>query len=174
MAIGELNHMKCRDVDTYWATLLHDIGKYSTYSFDDYGNVHYYRHEDEGVKIFKEFVTEILPFTKQSIKKIAWLIENHIRVGAIEEMKKPKRYRFMMHPNFPELIDLYTADNRGKVPGDTECGPKLQQMYEDFQRKMKSVVFVTGDDVMEKYPQLRGTEIGRKLKEENDAILNAL
>jgi hypothetical protein len=47
LAIAELNHMHIQDIDVYWATLLHDIGKYSTYSYDDNGNIHYYEHEFE-------------------------------------------------------------------------------------------------------------------------------
>lgn len=111
MAIGELNHFHLHDADIYWTTLMHDIGKYSTYKYDVSGNIHYYKHEFEGVKIVKDYISKQILFSKDSLKKIIWLIENHIRIGTIEDMKKVKRYRFMMNENFQDLIYLYTADN---------------------------------------------------------------
>lgn len=166
--------MKCRDLDVYWATLLHDIGKYETYGYDADGDIHYFGHELTGVRLFEDFVKKSLPFTKTSEKKIAWLIRHHIRVGRAEYMHRAKMYRFMMHPYFESLLALYEADNVGKIPPDTECGPRLRAIYEDFQEKLKTVRFVTGDEIMARYPHLRGQEIGRAIRAENDEILSRL
>ena len=105
--------------------------------------------------MWRESIVEDLPFSRESQKKIEWLIYNHIRVGTIESMKKIKQAHFMMHPYFQDLITLYTVDNLGKIPPDTECGPRLQSLYDVFIEKLQSVQFVTGDDVMKRFPELR-------------------
>ncbi|EKE27507.1 MAG: polynucleotide adenylyltransferase/metal dependent phosphohydrolase [uncultured bacterium (gcode 4)] len=174
MSINELNHLHLHDIDLYWATLFHDIGKYPTFKYDDYWNIHYYRHEFEGVKIVRDFISRQMLFSKDSLKKILWLIENHIRVWTIEDMKKIKRYRFMMHDNFQDLIYLYIVDNLGKDPPDTECGPRLQKIYDDFKAKLKYVRFLDWNDIMNKYPNLQWGEIGKRLRVENDKILSRL
>ena len=111
LSIKALDHMKVRDPDLYWAVLLHDAGKYPAYGYDNSGNIHYYNHENESVRIFKDFIAKKIPFSNESVKKISWIIGNHIRVGTIESMKRLKRYRFMMNPYFDDLIKLYTVDN---------------------------------------------------------------
>ncbi len=111
LSIKELNRLKCNDIDILWATLLHDIWKYTTYEYNPEWNIHYYRHEEESVKMFKDYMIKVLPFSKKSIWKISWLIKNHIRIWMIEEMKKLKKYHFMLNPYFKDLITLYIADN---------------------------------------------------------------
>lgn len=46
LSLQHLNVSKRHDLDMYWAVLLHDIGKYSTYHYDAVGNIHYYRHDE--------------------------------------------------------------------------------------------------------------------------------
>ncbi|MDD2566229.1 MAG: hypothetical protein PHZ26_03965 [Candidatus Gracilibacteria bacterium] len=174
MSLQELNHLKCNDSDIYWTTILHDIGKYSTYSFDDLGNIHYFGHEEIGLKIFTDYVVKQLPFSKKSQSKIKWLIKNHIRIGNIENMKKNKSYELMSHPYFEDLITLCIVDNLGKNPPNKECGPRLQSMYSEFQTKLKNVKLLTGDDIMKLYPELKGKYIGLKLKTENNKILERM
>jgi hypothetical protein len=78
-------------------------------------------HEHESEKIFLEYVSKYLLFSKDSKKKIAWMIKNHIRVGLIEEMKRLKQNHFMLNPYFQSLITLYIVDNQGKIPPDNDC-----------------------------------------------------
>ncbi len=174
MSLQELNHLKCNDSDIYWTTILHDIGKYSTYSFDDLGNIHYFWHEEIGLKIFTDYVVKQLPFSKKSQSKIKWLIKNHIRIGNIENMKKNKSYELMSHPYFEDLITLCIVDNLGKNPPNKECWPRLQSMYSEFQTKLKNVKLLTWDDIMKLYPELKWKYIGLKLKTENNKILERM
>ena len=152
MALNELHRLRCRDVDLYWATLLHDVGKYQTLFHDEHGNTHYYGHELESVKIFETYVYPTLGFSKASKKKIAWLLGNHMKIGVVLDMKKAKRYRFMLHPHFRDLITLFTADNLGRDPADIECGPALTAQYETFMEAYSRTTFLTGADIMQRYP----------------------
>lgn len=174
LSLYHLNTLKCHDVDIYWATLLHDIGKYSTYTYDEQGNIHYYGHEDVGSQVFTDSIVDTLPFSTKSQKKIQWLIKNHIRVGNIEFMKKLKQYELMMHPYFADLITLYTVDNLGKIPPDKECSLRLIAMYNRFQEKIKTVQFLTWNDIMRMYPDLVWKAIGIQLKLENKKILSSI
>jgi hypothetical protein len=93
--------------------------------------------------MIRDFISKQILFSKISLKKIIWLIENHIRVGTIDDMKKAKRYRFMMNENFQSLIYLYKADNLGKNPPDKECGDRLQSLYDEFCLKLKDIKFLS-------------------------------
>ena len=174
MSLEILNHLKCDDVDIYWATLLHDIWKYSTYSFDDYGNVHYFKHEYEWVKMFDAFIRKKLNFPKRSADKIKWIILNHIRIWMADVMRPVKRNRFMMHEYFKDLLILYRVDNIWKEPKDEQWVILLENMFEEFSQKLWQVKFLTGKDIMEKYPNLTWREIWTMLRQENDRILSKL
>ncbi|MDD2487444.1 MAG: CCA tRNA nucleotidyltransferase [Candidatus Gracilibacteria bacterium] len=174
LSIEALNRMKIKDIDIFWATLLHDIGKYSTYSYDDFGNVHYFRHELEGVKMFDDIISKDMYFSKKSARKISYLIKNHIRVGTIEQMKKIKANRFMMDRYFEDLITLYDVDNIGKYPPDLECGPRLKKMHEEFKIRLSKTDFLNGNDIIKMNPSLKGSMIGYRLKQENDKILSRI
>lgn len=62
--------------------LFHDIGKPPTISNDN-GEVHFYRHEEEGEKIWLKISDRLKGMTKDTKNKIAFLIRNHLRPGSI-------------------------------------------------------------------------------------------
>lgn len=115
MSMEALNNLGCEDLDTYWATLLHDIGKPDTVSFHD-GIVHYYEHQTVGAELFRKHIAQEFKFSIKSRHKIEWMITNHLRVGIIPGMHKLKAYKLMMHEYFPDLLLLAKADNMGKIP----------------------------------------------------------
>lgn len=112
-----LNNLGCEDLDTYWATLFHDIGKAETVSFHD-GVVHYYEHQTVGAELFRKRIAYELKFSVKSRKKIEWMIANHLRVGILPGMQRLKAYKLMMHEYFPNLLLLAKADNIGKIPSE--------------------------------------------------------
>lgn len=174
MSIQELNKLKTKDVDDYRITLLHDIGKYSSFTYDNLGNIHYYDHELESVAMFEEIVSKDIPFSNDTKKKISWVIKNHIRIGYIDSMKKNKNYHMMLNKYFKNLLILYKVDNLGKNPPDSECGEKLERYYNDFLTKYSKIKFHTWNEIMSKYPNLKWAEIGKKLKEENEILLSKI
>ncbi len=174
LVIEQLNVLKCQDIDIYWAGLLHDIGKYPTHTYDDQGNIHYYRHDYIWAQMFMNEIIKMLPFSNKSQKRIKWLIDNHIRIGSIEEMRKHKKYEFMMHQYFSDLITLYTADTLGKVPTDKNKPVRIKDFYNSFQEKLKAITFLSGDDIMRMYPDLVWKEIWAKLKIKNTKMIDSI
>lgn len=174
MSIEVLNDLGCEDLDTYWATLLHDIGKPDTVSFSG-EIVHYYDHHTVGAELFRERLAPKLKFPRKSCKKIEWMIANHLRVGLIPEMHKLKAYKLMMHEYFPDLLLLAKADNMGKIPPEgLEGWAETERMYARLMEALPRTRFLTGEDIMERFPGIEGAEIGRRLREANDHILEGL
>lgn len=174
LVIEQLNSLNCKDIDIYWTALLHDIGKYPTHSYDDKGNIHYYKHAEIWAEMFSDSIVTELPFSNKSQRKIKWLIKNHIRIASIEDMRKLKQYEFMMHFYFSDLIVLYTADNLGKFPTDKERSIRLNILYNEFQEKLKTVKFINWDDIIRMFPNLVWREIWMRLKLENNKILERI
>ena len=171
LVIEQLNYLNCQDIDIYWTALLHDIGKYPTHSYDEQGNIHYYKHAEIWAEMFSDSIVTELPFSNKSQWKIKWLIKNHIRIASIEDMRKLKQYEFMMHSYFSDLIILYTADNLGKIPTDKNSYVRLNNLYSAFQERLKTITFLTWNDIMRMYPNLEWREIWMRLKLENNRIL---
>ncbi|WP_105617578.1 CCA tRNA nucleotidyltransferase [Vallitalea okinawensis] len=98
-----------------WTMLLHDIGKPSTRTTDDFGIDHFYNHDTKSLEI-AERILKRLKFDNKTIKSVLKLIEHH-------------DYRFKPDPNevrkcihligkelFEDLIAVQVADALGQNP----------------------------------------------------------
>ncbi|QFR39428.1 CCA tRNA nucleotidyltransferase [Candidatus Gracilibacteria bacterium 28_42_T64] len=158
-------------LDLYWAMLFHDIAKTECLSTDSDGNVHYYGHENSGSEIFRSKIAQELRFSTSSKNRISWIIENHLKVFKVMEMKKLKSRKLMMHKYFTDLMIIGESDHMGRIPATIDVVDRLKEFYSDFQEILSKKTFFTGKDIMKKYPHLQGIAIGNKLREENDKIL---
>lgn len=154
----------------YWTMLLHDIAKYDTYSLDKNWRVHYYNHETIWNEKFA-ILSKELHFTKLEKAKISWLIENHLRIFKVRNMKTLKSRKLMMHKYFKDLVVVWISDNWWKIPTSDEPVIKLKEFYRDFMNILKNKVFLTWTDILKKYPDLEWIEIRNKLDAKNDEIL---
>lgn len=178
MAINELNRIQKETrkddtyfLDLYWAVLLHDIGKPPCITKDENWDIHYYEHQKVGTKIFKEKISKEFKFSKHSKNKIAWLIENHLKTFYIPEMRKIKARKLMMHHYFDELLVIWEADCLWIRPRDASQLIEVKKIYHDFKKMLAKKKFLTGDDIIKRFPHLQWVEIWKKLREENDKIL---
>ncbi len=89
------------------ATLLHDVGKPPTQTFED--RIRFNNHDKVGARMGEE-ICRRLRMSNQDLERIAWLVENHMRVHAIPDMRESRRKRFVRHEAFPELLDLCRMD----------------------------------------------------------------
>ncbi len=169
----ELSKQNIKDIDIFWAALLHDIWKYVSFGYDENWGIHYFWHEITWAKIFEEYISNAFKFPKKSKAKISWLISNHIRIWTLAQMKPLKRNQFMAHPYFKDLIYLCIADNLWKIPSN-ESSMYLLDKYEMFLQKYKRTIFLTGEDIRELYPDLKWKEIWQRLKQENEKILSEI
>lgn len=160
-------------LDLYRTMLFHDIAKPQCFSTDKEGNNHYYGHEREGAALFKTRISKQFKFSKTSSIKIHWLIENHLKVFKIKEMKPLKAKKLMMHKYFDDLLIVWESDHMGRIPASIWILDELKETYKEFKHSLKSKKFFTWKDIIKKYPHLKWAAIWQKLKEENDLILLA-
>jgi len=154
----------------YWTMLLHDIAKYETYSIDDKWHVHYYNHENLWVEKAKE-VLKLFIFWSKATKKILILIEKHLKIFKVLEMKKLKARKFMMEKYFEDLMIIWVSDHLWKIPADESHVYKLKKFYKDFLNILKDKKFYNWIDIMNIYPGIKWADIKNKLNEKNDEIL---
>ncbi|MDD3302454.1 MAG: HD domain-containing protein [Candidatus Gracilibacteria bacterium] len=166
----KLNLSKNEKTALYRTMLLHDIGKHSTFSKDENGNVHYLKHELIGLEKFNEMKKRFI-FTNKEKEIINYLIENHLKLYKISEMRTLKSRKFMMHKYFPYLMIIGICDHLGRIPAKKDLIINLKIFYKDFMIKLNNKKFITGKEVIKKYPNLKGSEIKKKIDEINDNIL---
>jgi hypothetical protein len=158
-------------LDLIWTMLLHDIAKPVCYSEDSDWNSHYYWHERSWSEIIKKDVFNELPFPKKSQQKIIWIIENHLRIFKVFEMKPLKSRTLMMHKYWPDLMIIWEADHMWRIPANYDLIQKLHHFYSKFLNILSKKSFFTGQDIIKKYPLLKWREIWQKLQELNNIML---
>lgn len=98
-----------------WAALLHDVGKPSSFTFDDNGIGHFYGHAGKSVDIAEKIMNR-LKFDTRSKREICKLIRYHD--GVIDNNIKAvnRKLRQMDEATLKNLIALKRADNLGQNP----------------------------------------------------------
>ena len=94
-----------------WGVLLHDVGKPPTFqSAEETGDrIRFNHHVDVGVKM-AEAICRRLRFSNEETEQIEALVENHMRFGAVEAMKRATLKRFVRLPQFGEHMELHRLD----------------------------------------------------------------
>ncbi|HKW33627.1 MAG TPA: CCA tRNA nucleotidyltransferase [Candidatus Acidoferrum sp.] len=94
-----------------WGVLLHDVGKPPTFqSAEETGDrIRFNHHVDVGVKM-AEAICRRLRFSHEETEQITALVENHMRFGSVEAMKKATLKRFVRLPRFDEHMELHRLD----------------------------------------------------------------
>jgi len=96
--------------------LFHDIGKVSTRTVDDNGNVHFYYHEIDGCSIIKTVMTR-LKYPNDIIDSVVVGVKNHMRLkhggldGTKVSDKTLRKFRTEVGDDLEYVLDLIHADN---------------------------------------------------------------
>lgn len=157
-------------IDLFRTILLHDIWKFDTFSKNEEWIVHYYDHENISTQKTKDILKRF-NFANNSIKKIVWLVENHLRIFKIFEMKTLKARKLMMNKFFEELIIVWISDHKWRIPTNENLIFELLEFYNNFLEILKTKTFLKWNYILEKYPELKWVEIKLKLNKLNDEIL---
>ncbi|MCM8788125.1 MAG: CCA tRNA nucleotidyltransferase [Candidatus Omnitrophica bacterium] len=163
---------KC-DLNLVWAVLLHDVGKPKSFSEDRDGKITFYGHIEESVKI-SEKILRRLRFSKKDIEEILWLIDKHMTLKDVDEMRIAKRRRLFLDSRFKKLLLLYKADGLGCEPKNLEIYNKTSRLYKKdklFLKRARLKRLVSGDEIMREFNLKEGPKIGRLLKRLEDAQL---
>jgi poly(A) polymerase len=94
-----------------WGVLLHDVGKPPTFqSAAETGDrIRFNNHVEVGVRM-AEAICRRLRFSTEDTEQIAALVANHMKFGAVEEMRKSTLKRFVRQPHFDEHLALHKLD----------------------------------------------------------------
>ncbi len=154
-----------------WATLLHDIGKFKTFSIDD-ERIRYDHHSEVGAEIAADILKR-LKLPKKSIDRVAWLIAHHMMVVPLFEMPDKRKRHWFLEPGFEELLEVYRADAMGIIPQDLSAYEGLKQLYKHQIAELKLLPdqLISGEEIMKTLKLEPGKEVGEILKKIRDLQL---
>jgi poly(A) polymerase len=94
-----------------WGVLLHDVGKPPTFqSAEQTGDrIRFNNHVEVGVRM-AEAICQRLRFSNDETEQILALVANHMKFGAVEEMRASTLKRFVRLPRFEEHLALHRLD----------------------------------------------------------------
>lgn len=151
-----------------WTVFLHDIGKPGKFELKP-DRIHFDGHAELSAQIARKILKR-LKFSKAQITKITWLIDHHMTVGFIPDMKRINQVNLFLHPWFEDLMRLHYCDEHGSIPIDLGLYEANMKLYTDFKNeKLLEDHFkpkLDGDEIM----KLTGLKPGPKVQD----MLNAL
>jgi len=94
-----------------WGVLLHDVGKPPTFqSAAETGDrIRFNHHVQVGVRM-AEAICKRLRFSNEDTEQILALVDNHMKFGAVEEMRASTLKKFVRLPRFEEHLALHRLD----------------------------------------------------------------
>jgi poly(A) polymerase len=94
-----------------WGLLLHDVGKPPTFqSAAETGDrIRFNNHVEVGVRM-AEAICRRLRFSNEDTEQILALVDNHMKFGAVEEMRVSTLKKFVRLPHFEEHLALHRLD----------------------------------------------------------------
>jgi poly(A) polymerase len=94
-----------------WGVLLHDVGKPPTFqSAAETGDrIRFNNHVEVGVRM-AEAICKRLRFSNEDTEQILALVDNHMKFGAVEEMRVSTLKKFVRLPHFEEHLALHRLD----------------------------------------------------------------
>lgn len=154
------------------ATLLHDVGKPETFmSKEETGDrIRFSGHAEKSGELARTILKK-LKFSNYEINTIAWLVENHMRIFKIKEMRPAKKRDFLLDPRFQSLIELTIADASGTIPVDNNYIEFVQNVAKEAkelseaERSRPDIDLLNGDDLI-----AIGMEPSKKFKQILEAI----
>lgn len=170
------------------ATLLHDIGKPSTWQIDEEGRHRFIKHEELGSEMVLD-VLKRLKFSKNTMKYIAKLIKYHMYPSqllheGIENLSEKAVMRMFKRigDDMPELILLAMADRlsaKGSEITDEIVEKNIQglyfllEKYKKSQEEVRTIPKLTdGNEVMEILKIPPSPILGKILKDLNEAQIS--
>jgi putative nucleotidyltransferase with HDIG domain len=169
-----LKHCQSEDPITRFATLIHDIGKPSTFRERD-GVITFYNHEMEGAKIAKQ-IARRFKLSKEETEKLYKLVRWH--QFTVDERQTDKAIRrFIRNVGLDlveEMLTLRVGDRLGG--GARETSWRLEEFKErlvEVQKQPFTVhdLKIKGDDVMRELDLKPGPQVGEVLNKLFDDVI---
>lgn len=135
-----------------WATLLHDIGKPTTKSYDDTGRYyHFYGHDKLGAELAQRALTRLRHSDKLA-KQVSQLVRYHM-LPLPKNRKEARRFIHKRRALLPELLQLMLADR------EAARGPLSSAAARTAYRLAVARVLAVAAETPEPPPLLDGREV---------------
>lgn len=146
------------------AILLHDISKPETYSTDENGHGHFYRHEEVGSVKVREVLSN-LRFSADMISDVSKIVEEHLRPQNNND-RTLRRFAAEMGDLTDDALACREADlfaHAGHI------STTARAVVDDFRARIATLpvkgftvadVALRGDVIREKFPGVNGRDIG--------------
>lgn len=130
------------------ATLLHDIAKPPTQTFDEEaGRIRFNGHDSLGAEM-TETILSRLKYPNAVIRDATHMVSRHMQFMNVQQMRKAKLKRFMSEPTFPQEMELHRVDC-GSSNGFTDNYDFLNAKAEEFASEpLIPEPLVTGKDLI--------------------------
>lgn len=129
-----------------YGALLHDVGKPLTQTFED--RIRFNNHDKVGAHEART-ICRRLHLSNHEIDRIAWLVEQHMRVSTAPGMRGSKLKRLLREDGFPELLELFRIDCESSHR-QTDTYEWLRNYAENLPpEEQRPTPLITGDDLLE-------------------------
>ncbi len=157
-----------------WAVLLHDIGKPFTFSSES-DRIHFDGHTNKSIELADKILKR-LAFSNNERSKILWLIQHHMHIGALPNMRRVKQHDLLTHELFPALLKVFRADIAGSKPRDWQSYKLVKKLYKQEKMLLLSqpAKLLTGGDIMQELNLKPGPKIGQLLELVKEAQLQGI
>lgn len=147
-----------------WAALLHDIGKPETFKITD--RIRFDAH----VKKSKEITEDILrrlKYPRRFIERVTWLTYHHMILLPLKNMPIGRRRHWFLHPNFPDLMEVFKADIAGTTPSDYSLFNQVKRSYQHTLRTLPKKIkpLLNGEEIMKLLELKPGKKVGKIINE---------
>jgi poly(A) polymerase len=148
-----LNHLPPdASKELVFSALWHDIGKKETQNWnEEKGRFTFFGHENVSMKNAQKAMRD-LKFSNDEIKKISWLIINHMRPHTIHQMNISTVRRLLAEEFIEDFISLGIADNLGRICDNSEKNNDWINILEETKNKhleVKPKPIINGKDLIE-------------------------
>lgn len=136
---------------TAWATLLHDIGKPTTFVRDEAtGRITFYEHQSVGARMAEEILRR-LRAPAAFIDDVASVVGRHMMFMSVPQMRKSTLRRFLGAPTIEADLAVHRADCLG-AHGDLAhwhfCRDALARLQQEGDEPALPKPMVTGNDLI--------------------------
>lgn len=166
----------------HWATLLHDIGKPTTFKMGP-KRIRFDGHVEKGEEL-AEPILRRLKFPRKQMDDIIWLIKHHMMMKSLVEMNLGRQRHWFMHPLFPDLMGLFKADIEGSKPSNYSLYHEIERLYKETLKHIpkdprpllpgEKVMAITGlpagPAIGEILQELREKQLAKEIKTKAEAL----
>ena len=128
-----LKELRNASVTLGFSSLLHDVGKPSTYEVSD--RIRFSNHQEVGARM-SESILKRFRFPREEVEKIVACVKNHMNFMNAPKMRESKLKRLMMRPTFLEEMELHRIDCLASHQ-DLTIWNYLKERYEEYKREPK-------------------------------------